>query len=67
VRRRFDTDPQFRRFFEQETTDIPQFFAQRVRKELGPFWEWLPEGALQHDPNAYLTSQEERPSQEALS
>jgi len=67
VRRRFDTDPQFRRFFEQETTEIPQFFVQRVRKELGPFWEWLPEGALQHDPNAYLVSQEERPSQVAAS
>jgi len=58
VRRRLDTDRQFRRFFEQETTEIPQFFVQGVRKDLGPFWEWLPKGALYHDPNAYFLSQE---------
>ncbi|PJA30293.1 MAG: radical SAM protein [candidate division Zixibacteria bacterium CG_4_9_14_3_um_filter_46_8] len=61
VRRRLDTDRKFRRFFEQETTEIPQFYVQRVRDELGPFWEWLPKGALHHDPNAYLMSQQERP------
>jgi len=60
VRRRLDTDRQFRRFFEQETTEIPQFFVQRVRRDLGPFWEWLPEGTLHYDPNAYLASQEEQ-------
>jgi hypothetical protein len=27
-----------------------------VRQDLGPLWEWLPEGALQHDPHAYLKS-----------
>ncbi len=58
VRRRLDTDPQFRRFFEQETSEIPVFFAQRIRRALGPFWEWLPDGALYHDPDAYLQSTE---------
>ena len=53
---RLKTDPQFRPFFERQTTQIPQFYLDRVHKDLGPLWQWLPEGALQHDPNAYLKS-----------
>jgi hypothetical protein len=56
IRRKLDTDRPFRRFFEQETTEIPQFLVQRVRKDLGKFWNWLPDGAIAHDPNAYLSS-----------
>jgi hypothetical protein len=57
VRRRLDTDAQFRRYFEQETTELPQFYVDLVRKDLGALWEWLPEGAMSHDPNAYLKSE----------
>jgi hypothetical protein len=57
VRRLLDVDPQYRSFFEQETRKLPQFYVDRVRKELGLLWEWLPEGALCHDPNAYLRSE----------
>jgi hypothetical protein len=57
VRRRLDIDRQFRRFLEQETTELPEFYVNRIRKELGLFWEWLPEGALCHDPKAYLRSE----------
>lgn len=60
VRRRLDTDLQFRRYFEQETTELPQFYVDRIRKDLGPLWEWLPEGALYHDHNAYLKSEKEQ-------
>ena len=60
VRRRLDVDRQFRRFCEQETSELPQFYVDRVRKELGLLWEWLPEGALCHDPNAYLRSEIEQ-------
>jgi hypothetical protein len=56
VRRRLDSDRPFRRFFEQETVDIPQYFLDRIRRDLGHFWEWLPDGAINHDPNAYLAS-----------
>ena len=63
VRRRLDVDRQFRRFYEQETSELPQFYVDRVRKELGLLWEWLPEEALCHDPNAYLRSEiEELPN-----
>ena len=57
VRRRLDTDAQFRRYFDQETTELPQFYVDLVRKDLGALWEWLPEGAMSHDPNAYLKSE----------
>ena len=38
VRRRLDIDRQFRRFFEQETSEVPQFYVDRIRKELGLLW-----------------------------
>jgi hypothetical protein len=57
IRNRLETDRDMRRFFEQETTDIPEFFVQRIKSDLGPFWEWLPAGALRYDPNAYLGMQ----------
>ncbi len=54
---RLITDKQFRDFFEKETTKIPDFFKELVKRDLGPvLWSWLPEGALEHDPNAYLKS-----------
>jgi hypothetical protein len=57
VRRLLETDRQFRRYFEQETTELPRFYSTRVQQDLGTMWQWLPEGALHHDPNAYLKSQ----------
>jgi len=49
-----DTDRSVRRFMEGETTQLPEFYASRIRRELGPAYNYLPEGALEHDPNAYL-------------
>jgi hypothetical protein len=46
VRRRLDADPPFRRFFDQETNEVPAFYVDLVRKDLGPLWEWLPAGAV---------------------
>ena len=57
VRRRLDEDMPFRRFFEQETTEIPAFFVERIKRDLGPLWDWLPEGAIYHDAYAYLKSE----------
>jgi hypothetical protein len=45
-------------FFEQETDQLPHFYADQVRKDLGSLWGWLPAGALHHDPNAYLKSED---------
>jgi len=57
LRRRLDVDPQIRSFFEGESTEIPQFFTDMIRKDLGPFWDWLPEGALNHDPDVFRQSE----------
>jgi len=56
IRQLLIDDPAFRSFFEQETDDLPAFYSDRVRRDLGPLWTSLPDGALQHDPNAYLKS-----------
>ena len=54
VRRLLDHDPCMRRFFEGESEVLPTFYTERVRKDLGHWWDALPEGSLRHDPNAYL-------------
>jgi hypothetical protein len=54
VRHLLDTDRQFRKYFDQETDVVPQFYIDKIKKDLGELWEWLPEGAISHDPNAYL-------------
>jgi hypothetical protein len=58
VRRMLKNDPTVRRFFDGDTTELPDFYRNRVRNQLGPFWDALPEGALMHDPNAYLKRHE---------
>jgi len=57
IRRRLGTDRQFSPYFEQESTDLPDFYTDLVRAELGPLWQWLPEGAMDHDPYAYLNAE----------
>jgi hypothetical protein len=60
VRRRLDEDRDVRRYFDQETTELPSFYVNQVRNDLGPLWDWLPAGALDHDPNAYRKTEEAR-------
>jgi len=57
IRARMDTDRQFAPYFEQETSELPVFYADMVRKDLGPLWDWLPAGGLNHDPYSYLKSE----------
>ncbi|HKC11155.1 MAG TPA: hypothetical protein VKI41_03760, partial [Vicinamibacteria bacterium] len=54
VRRLLDHDTSVRCFFEGESEVLPTFYTERVRKDLGHWWDALPEGSLCHDPNAYL-------------
>jgi hypothetical protein len=60
ILRQLNSDKKFRDYFEQETTELPQFYLDTIKKELGPLWEWLPDGAIFHDQNAYLNSVAER-------
>jgi hypothetical protein len=61
----FDTDVEIQRYHRQETTEVPQFYQQRIKRSLGPFYEHLPTGALVHDQNAYLKSSPPAPVIEA--
>ena len=55
-----ETDRQFRMYFEQETDVIPKFYVNKIKKDLGPLWEWLPGEAIYHDHNAYLNYAKEQ-------
>jgi hypothetical protein len=57
IRGLLDTDLSVRRFFDGESPTLPDFYRDRVRRDLGPLWDALPAGALEHDPNAYLKAQ----------
>lgn len=55
VRRLLDEDIELRSFFEGDHSEVPAFYADQVRDDLGPsLWSHLPDGALSHDPHAYL-------------
>ncbi len=56
IRKLLDSDTALRRFFDGESQTLPSFYEERVRHDLGAFWDALPAGGLHHDPNAYLNS-----------
>jgi len=56
LRQLLNNDHDIRRFWMGESSEIPEFYVNWIRKDLGLLWEWLPNGALYHDPNAYLRS-----------
>jgi hypothetical protein len=62
VRGLLDSDRSMRRFFEGESRELPNFYTEQMRRDLGPLWESLPAGALEHDPNAYLNAQPKAPA-----
>jgi hypothetical protein len=55
-----NSDSQFRAYFEQETNELPQYYLDMIKKDLGPLSAWLPEGAVFHDQNAYLKTMDQR-------
>ncbi len=61
VRKQLVEDRAFRAFFEGESTTLPDFYTRIIKKDLGKWWHWLPEGAIYHDPNAYLKKAEYAP------
>ncbi len=65
VRKRLESDRSFRDFFEGESDKVPGFYLDRMKRDLGPLYELLPDGALTHDPNAYL-AKSSKPDPSAL-
>jgi hypothetical protein len=37
-----------REFLEGKSRTLPAFFRDQIRRDLGPMWGWLPQGALSH-------------------
>jgi hypothetical protein len=58
VQRMLVNNPTVRSFFDGESTVLPEFYRNRIRRQMGALWDALPEGALMHDPNAYLKRHE---------
>lgn len=58
IRKKLATDATMRDFFEGATQTVPGFYTERIRQELGSLWQYLPEGAMDHDPTAYLKKSE---------
>ncbi|HEX6106782.1 MAG TPA: hypothetical protein VFZ26_14435 [Gemmatimonadales bacterium] len=56
IRKLLDTDAGVRGFMEGTSTELPAFYAARIEHDLGPLHGHLPDGAIMHDPNAYLKS-----------
>lgn len=57
IRKRLDTDSQFASYFAQESDELPKFYSDQVRGDLGPLMSWLPIGGMEHDPYSYLKSE----------
>ncbi len=57
VRSQLDSDMGFRAYFEQESSNLPDFYLSHMKRDLSTFWEWLPKNAVHHDPYAYLHSE----------
>lgn len=54
IRKHLKEDGMFRAYFEGETNQLPRRYKSIIEKDLGIWMDWLPEGALDHDQNAYL-------------
>ncbi len=52
---RRETD--FQSFVKKETVRVPASMIEKVKKDLGPFWHWLPNKDLSYNPNVLSEKQ----------
>jgi hypothetical protein len=62
VRKNLVEDSSFRDYFEGESNQLPEFYVNIIKKDLGVWWEWLPKTALEHNAYAYLDKNQPKPS-----
>jgi hypothetical protein len=67
VRHALATDPAVRRYMEQDSTELPQLYRDKMQADLGPFWDLLPKDAVLHDAYAFLKKSAEVESQASAS
>jgi hypothetical protein len=58
VRQHLIQDRNFRKYFEGETQQLPEFYFNIIKADLGSWWQWLPGSALSHNAYAYLQKNE---------
>jgi len=46
-------DSHFKDFYDGKHAELPIFFKEIVKRDLGDLWHWLPKGALEHDHMIY--------------
>jgi hypothetical protein len=44
-------EPDFQSFIKKQTNRVPASMIENVKKDLGPFWHWLPNKDLSYNPN----------------
>ena len=66
IRQLLQSDITVRRFMDGDSDQLPTFYQNRIVSELGPLYRYLPEGAIMHDPHAYLKSTEANAAPETL-
>jgi len=54
VRQNLIQDRSFRKYFEGESQLLPEFYKSIIKKDLGVWWQWLPNDAITHNAYAYL-------------
>lgn len=54
VRQAIASDRAVRRYLDGESRDLPSFYVDKIRNDLGAMWPLLPKSAIHHDPYAYL-------------
>lgn len=54
VRQNLIQDRNFRKYFEGESQQLPEFYKNIIKKDLNVWWQWLPANGLSHNAYAYL-------------
>jgi hypothetical protein len=57
LRDQLKDEPDLADFWSGKSARIPEYYLEWIRRDLGPLWAWLPDGALYHDPKAYLAAE----------
>jgi hypothetical protein len=54
--RKLKQEPDFQSFVEKKTNRVPASMIETVKKDLGPFWHWLPNKELSYNPKVFQKS-----------
>jgi hypothetical protein len=58
VRKNLLEDASFRNYFEGQSKQLPSFYINIIKEDLGAWWQWFPKEAIEHNAYAYLHKKE---------